>query len=243
MQQFDCSYHNWFEGKNIEGVGEERCLLLAVDDAKGTITDAKLADNEGVVAVFGFWGGYFEEKGLPISVYLDKFSTYKVSHKNAVDNKDLITQLERAMKQLDVRVIHANSPQAKGRVEKMNNTLQRRLVKEMRLANINTIAEANKFLKEVFIPKFNAQFGVIAKKKNDLHRKLNQNQRSELKRILSIQSERSVNNDYTVRFKNCYYQLWEVQPTTIYKKDKVTIEEHLDGELKISIRDKYLDYF
>lgn len=243
MQQFDGSYHNWFESRNIEEVGKEQCLLLAVDDAKGTITNVEFADNEGVEAVFCFWDAYFKKNGLPISIYLDKFSTYKINHKNAVDNKDLMTQFERAMKQLDVRVIHANSPQAKGRVEKMNNTLQRRLVKEMRLAGINTIAEANKYLKEVFISKFNAQFGAMAKKKNDLHRELDEKRMSELKKILSVQSERNVNNDYTIRFKNGYYQLRETQPTIVCKKDKVTIEEHLNGELKIAIREKYLDYF
>lgn len=243
MQQFDGSYHNWFEGRNIEELGEEQCLLLSVDDAKGIITQAEFHKNEGIEAVFKFWNEYFKEIGLPISIYLDKFSTYKVNHKNAVDNKELMTQFERAMNQLNIRVIHANSPQAKGRVEKMNGTLQRRLVKEMRLANINTMVEANKYLKEVFIPKFNTQFGVIAKKKNNLHRKLNEQQKIELKKILSIQSERSINNDYTIRFKNNYYQLEEVQSTTVYKRDKVVIEEHLDGSLKIALRDKYLDYF
>lgn len=97
MQQFDGSYHNWFEGRNIEELGEEQCLLLSVDDAKGTITHAEFAKNEGVEAVFKFWDGYFKEKGLPLSIYLDKFSTYKVNHKNAVDNKELMTQFERAM--------------------------------------------------------------------------------------------------------------------------------------------------
>lgn len=243
MQQFDGSYHNWFEGRNVKELDKEQCLLLSVDDAKGTITQAEFAKNEGVEAVFRFWDGYFKEKGLPISIYLDKFSTYKVNHKNAVDNEKLMTQFERAMNQLNVRVIHANSPQAKGRVEKMNGTLQRRLVKEMRLANINTITGANNYLREIFIPKFNNQFGVVAKKKTNLHRKLDEKQTSELKRILSIQSERSVKNDYTIRFKNNYYQLREMQPITVCKRDKVIIEEHLNGDLKIAMRNKYLNYF
>ncbi len=243
MQQFDGSYHNWFEGRNIKEVDEEQCLLLSVDDAKGTITHAKFDKNEGVVAVFSFWKEYFEEHGLPMAIYLDKFSTYKINHKNAVDNKDLMTQFERAMNQLGIRVIHANSPQAKGRVERMNSTLQRRLVKEMRLANINTIAEANRYLKEIFIPKFNAQFGVVAKRKANLHKKLNKEQRSSLGQIMSIHSERVVNNDYTVRFKTKYYQLQEVQPVTVYKKNRVAMEEHLSGELKICLRNKYLNYF
>jgi len=242
MEQFDGSYHNWFEGRNEEELGLEQCLLVSVDDADGKITKAQFTDNEGVYAVFGFWKEYSGEKGLPLAIYLDKFSTYKVNHKNAVDNKDLMTQFERAMKQLDVRVIHANTPQAKGRVEKMNGTLQRRLVKELRLNNISTITDANKFLKEVFIPKFNKQFAVVPKKNADLHRRLNDKQIAELPKVFSVQSERRVNNDYTVRFKNNYYQLNKIQSTTVYKKEKLTIEEHLSGEIKIAVRNKYLDY-
>jgi hypothetical protein len=243
MEQFDGSYHNWFEGRNESEVGLEQCLLLSVDDAKGSITGARFEYNEGVVPVFKFWKEYLEAKGAPIAIYLDKFSTYKVNHKNAVDNKELMTQFERAMKQLNVRVIHAHSPQAKGRVEKMNGTLQRRLVKEMRLAKINTLAKANVYLEEVFIPKFNKQFAVVPKKSADLHRKLDERKIKELDKIFSVQFERTINNDYTIRFKSNYYQLTEVQPTTVYKKDKVIIEEHLSGEVKIALRDKYLDYF
>ena len=243
MQQFDGSYHNWFESRNETVVGLEQCLLLSVDDATSKITGAKFEDNESVEAVFRFWKGYFEANGLPISIYLDKFSTYKVNHKNAVDNKELMTQFERAMNQLGVKVIHANSPEAKGRVEKMNGTLQRRLVKELRLRNINTIFEANKFLQEVFIPKFNRQFAVEPKKKNNLHRKVDDKKTVELDKILSIQSERRVSNDYTVQFKNQYFQLTKTQPTAVYKKDQIIIEEHLSGEIKISTRNHYLNYF
>ena len=125
----------------------------------------------------------------------------------------------------------------------MNGTLQRRLVKEMRLNKIDTIEAANIFLKEIFIPKFNSQFAVIPKKKNDLHQKLNNDEKENLNKILSIQSERTINNDYTVRFKNNYYQLTETQPATVYKKDKVIIEEHLNGEIKICNRKHYLNYF
>ncbi|MDP2633088.1 MAG: ISNCY family transposase [Candidatus Curtissbacteria bacterium] len=242
MQQFDGSYHNWFEGRNEKELGTEQCLLVAVDDANGTITGAQFETNEGVDAVFRFWREYLKARGLPISIYLDRFSTYKVNHKNAVDNKELMTQFERAMRQLDIRVIHAGTPQAKGRVEKMNGTLQRRLVKELRLAKINTITEANTFLKETFIPKFNKQFQVVAKKPNDLHRDLTDKQRNNLDKIFSIQTERRVNNDYTVRFKNNYFQLNKIQPTTVCKKDRVIIEEHLDGEIKIACGNKYLTF-
>lgn len=236
MEQFDGSYHYWLEDR-----GDELCLLLSVDDATGKITHAKFDKNEGTAAVFKFWLEYFEDHGLPVSIYLDKFSTYKINHPSAVDNKDLITQFQRAMNQVGVKPISANSPEAKGRVERMNQTLQDRLVKELRLANISTIEKANEFLK-TYIPKFNEQFAVIPKNRANLHREVSSELKKKLPRIFSIQSQRKVNNDYTIMFKNKFYQLKEKQPTTVFKKDTVTIEEHLNGDIKLNLKDHYLDY-
>jgi transposase len=139
LEQFDGSYHFWFENRFIDGNGNpiEVCLLAAIDDAKGEITKAAFAANEGVIAVFTFWKEYIKELGKPISIYLDKFSTYKINHKAAVDNKDLLTQFERCMSDLDTHLITAHSPQAKGRIERLFDTLQDRLIKELRLAKIN----------------------------------------------------------------------------------------------------------
>ena len=234
MQQFDGSYHNWFGY-------EESCLLLSVDDATGKITHAKFDYNEGVIAVFKFWLEYFNKNGLPLSIYLDKFSTYKVNHKNAVDNKDLITQFERAMNQTGGRLITAHSPEAKGRVERMNGTLQDRLVKELKLAGITTIEKANEFLKE-YIPKFNAKFAVVPNRKADLHKKLSKTIKEKLPQIFSIQDKRKVINDYTIMFENKFFQLNEKQPTTVYKKDTVIVEKHLNGDIKINLKEHYLDY-
>ena len=234
MQQFDGSYHIWFGD-------EESCLLLSVDDATGKITHAKFDYNESVVAVFKFWLEYFNKNGLPLSIYLDKFSTYKVNHKNAVDNKDLITQFERAMNQIGVKPITAHSPEAKGRVERMNGTLQDRLVKELKLAGITTIEKANEFLKE-YIPKFNAKFAVAPNRKADLHKKMNKQLLEKLPQIFSIQDKRKVMNDYTIMFENKFFQLNEKQPTTVYKKDTVIVEKHLHGEIKINLKEHYLDY-
>jgi hypothetical protein len=236
MQQFDGSYHKWLEDR-----GEESCLLLAVDDATGTITKAKLDKNEGVIAVFNFWLEYFEQHGLPCSIYLDKFSTYKINHPSAVDNKDLKTQFQRAMNQVGVKTITAHSPEAKGRVEKMNGTLQDRLVKELRLAGISSIEDANKFL-ETYIPKFNKQFAVLPKQQDNLHKTIDKSLKKQLTQIFSIQSQRKVNNDYTIMFKNQFFQLDEKQPTTVYKKDTVIIEEHLNGEIKINLKGHCLNY-
>lgn len=234
MDQFDGSYHHWF-GE------EESCLLLSVDDATGKITHAKFDTNESVVAVFKFWTEYFEKNGLPISIYLDKFSTYKVNHKNAADNKDMITQFERATNQIGVKLIKANSPQAKGRIERMNKTLQDRLVKELRLANISTMEKANEFFKE-YIPKFNAKFSVVPSRRANLHKPLNKTIRAKLPQIFSVQDQRKIMNDYTIRFETMFYQLNETQPTTVYKKDLVVVERHLNGEIKINLKGHYLNY-
>jgi transposase len=236
MQQFDGSYHHWLENRC-----GELCLLLSIDDATGKITHAKFDYNEGVMAVFKFWTEYFDKNGLPVSIYLDKFSTYKVNHKNAVDNTELKTQFERAMRQAGVEPITAHSPEAKGRVERVFGTLQDRLVKEMRLAGIATIEEANKFLEE-YIPKFNARFSVVPNRKANLHRNVNSQLKEKLPQVFSRQSRRMVHNDYTVMFENKYFQLNKEQPTTVYKKDAVIIEEHLDGNIKINHDGHYLNY-
>lgn len=235
MQQFDGSYHDWFEN------GGEACLLASIDDATGKITHAKFDLNEGVEAVFKFWLEYFKKNGLPVSIYLDKFSTYKINHPSAVDNKELKTQFERAMNQVGVRPITAHSAEAKGRVERLFETLQDRLIKEMRLKKIKTIEEANKFL-EKYILKFNEKFAVVPSQKGNLHRSINKELKIKLPQIFSQQSSRKVQNDYTIMFRNQYFQLEEKQPISVYKKDMVIIEKHLDGQIKINLKDYYLNY-
>ncbi len=236
LVQFDGSYHDWFED------GGEECLLAAIDDATGIISHAVFEDNEGVRAVFRFWRAYVEELGRPIAIYLDKFSTYKVNHKNAVDNKEFMTQFERAMKELGVQVICANSPEAKGRVERLFGTLQDRMVKEMRQVDIKKRDEANQFIREQYIPDHNKRFSVPAKNTNDAHRPLSDDLRTKLSSIFSIQSKRKVNNDYTIQFKNQWYQLEAEQETSVYKRDEVIIEERLDDTVHIRIKNTYLEY-
>lgn len=236
MGQFDGSYHKWLEDR-----APECCLLANIDDATGKVT-LKFDTNEAIGPVFSFWKEYVEKKGKPSSIYLDKFSTYKINHPSAVDNKDLITQFERAVATLGIKLIVAHSPQAKGRVERLFETLQDRLVKELRLRNICTIAEANKFLKEEYEEIFNNQFSVIPKKENNLHLPLTKNEQKNLDAIFSIHSKRIVRNDYTIQFKKQWIQLSQVQPTGVYKKDMILIEERLNGTLYLSLNDKYLNY-
>lgn len=239
MVQFDGSYEHWFEDRNGTG---ELCLLAAIDDATGQIVEARFTKNEGVLPVFGFWRQYLEKHGKPRTIYLDKFSTYQMGQKAAVENHDLKTQFQRAMTELRIEPIFANSPQAKGRVERLFNTLQDRLIKEMRLLNLETIEEANLFLKKVFIPQFNKKFSVQPINEANLHSPLTFKEQNGLNSILSRQTKRTVQNDFTISFKNQWYQLTKDQPATICKKDEVIVEEHLDNSIYLRLRGKHLNY-
>jgi len=237
MQQFDGSYHDWFEGR-----APECCLLASIDDATGMITKIKFAENEGVLPVFDFWQEYLTLHGKPRSIYLDKFSTYKMNQRVAIENHETLTQFQRAMRAFGVDVITAHSPQAKGRVERLFHTLQDRLVKELRLAGISDMAAANRLVAETFLPAFNEKFQVEAKSKINLHRKLTAAEKKQLPSILSKHTERTIQNDFTFSFNNQWYQLTRCQPVTICRKDRVIVEEHTDGETKIQLRGKYLNF-
>jgi transposase len=238
MEQFDGSYHSWFEDR-----AESCCLLASIDDATGIPTKLKFVHWEGVREAFDFWKGYLLKHGKPLSIYLDRHSTYKQNQKSVFDDPKALTQFQRAMERdLEIKIIHAHSPQAKGRIEIRFNNFQDRLVKELRLAGISTIPEANRFVEEVFIPKFSEKFGVLPQKKGDLHRPLTDYEKENLDRIFSIQESRFVNNDFTVRYKGKWFQLLENQPVLVRKKERVQIEERISGQIFISLRGKYLNY-
>jgi hypothetical protein len=166
-----------------------------------------------------------------------------MNHKLAKDNPDTLTQFERAMeKDLGIEIIRAHSPEAKGRVEKLFKTLQDRLIKELRLKDISTIAEANKFLEEEFLPKFNAKFMVEPRSDADLHKPLSKKEKDNLDSIFSRQDERVVKNDFTISHKKNCYQLEKIQPVTICKQDVVTVEERMDGTINFRLRGKHLNY-
>jgi len=237
MQQFDGSYEHWFEGRC-----PECCLLASIDDATGKVPAAKFADDEGTMPVFDFWQEYFLNHGKPRSIYLDRLRTYYNNHPAALGDEEMLTQFQRAMKELAVETIVAHSPQAKGRVEKLFKTFQDRLIKEMRLRNISDMPAANRFLKEEFLPWFNNKYSVQPRRKSNLHRQLSQQEKRQLPAILSRQSQRTVQNDFTIRFNNQWYQLSKEQPATIRPKERVLLEERTDGSLHIRLRDKCLNY-
>ena len=236
MIQYDGSYEYWFEDR-----GEKCCLLAGIDDANSEVW-ARFDEHEGVWPTFSFWREYINRFGKPISIYVDKFSTYSMNHKLAKENPDTLTQFERAMRELNIEPINANSPQAKGRVERLFRTLQDRLIKELRLNNISTVKEANEFLEKIFLPRFNAKFMVVARSKTNLHKKLNKQEEKKLDSVFSRQCKKVVMNDFTISHKKNCYQLEKIQPVTICKRDKVTIEERMDKSIKIRLRGKYLNH-
>ena len=234
MQQYDGSYHNWFEGRLHDALGQTitlNCLLASIDDATGQITQARFAPNEGTEATFIFWQEYMETWGKPVSIYLDKGTTYKNNpRKNAVTVLEL-TQFQRACQQIGVNLIHAHSPQAKGRIERLFQTLQDRLVKELRLQNISTIAEANIFLTKIFVPWFNKKFGVVARKKINLHTTLSVKELMQLPDIMSVHHNRSIMNDYTVMHDGRLYQVDPKQPALVRIGDRLTVQTRTDGQI------------
>ena len=236
MLQFDGSYHYWVENR-----GPEWCLLAAIDDATGIPVKAAFDFNEGIFPVFQFWKEYVEKHGKPHSIYLDKFSTYKMNQRTAIENHDTETQFQRAMRQLGIEPITAHSPQAKGRIERLFNTFQDRLVKEMRLKNISAIDQANQFLKEEFLPSYKVKYAVEPASKANLHQPLSLKERSRIDSIFSKQAARVVKNDFTISFNNQWYQLAKDQPATVRKQDAVLVEEWLGGSIHFAIREKYLN--
>jgi hypothetical protein len=240
MIQYDWSYHLWFEGRNGT---EYQCLLVAVDDANWEVT-AKFAKNEWLIETFRFWKEYILKNWKPKSIYLDKFSTYKINYPNATDDKQLPTQFWRACNSLNIDVIFANTPQAKWRVERMNGTLQDRLVKALREENISDIETANKYLNDIFLPDFNKHFMVEPKAHSNLHLKLRDDEIENLDQIFAEHKQRKIANDFTIKFNNEYYQLFRFDGCgyTIKPWAHIDVEIHLDGSIKIARFGKYLTF-
>lgn len=238
MQQYDGSPHDWFEGRS------PKCTLLAaIDDATGQITHARFAFDEGVKNTFIFWQEYLAAHGKPLNIYLDRYSTYKINKQEQIDDPEKLTQFQRAMeKDLSISIIHALSPEAKGRIERLFGTLQSRLPKELRLVKINSLDEANRFLKEAFLPQFNQRFAVVAQKQGNLHRPVRPEEIHRLSSIFSVQTPRTVNNDFTISFRGLWYQLRAEQPMLVLKKDTIVMEEHLDGSVWIRKGKHYLNF-
>lgn len=226
MVQLDGSPHDWFEGR------ASKCTLLVfIDDATSWIVHMALTTGETTENAMRELQTYVKTAGRPLSLYVDFGSVFSVNTSNPDRNK--ITQFKRACNELDIEIIHARSPQAKGRVERSNQTHQDRLIKELRLANISTLEQANCFIRDVYLPKHNALYAVAAAKDGDVHRPIDG---FDLTSIFCIKVQRIIQNDFTLQYNKRILQLNSNQRAVVRPKELVTISKHLDGSLSLSIR-------
>lgn len=230
LVQLDGSPHDWFEGR-----GPECVLLIFIDDATSRILYGEFIPVESTLHLMRTAKVYLRQSGRPVALYVDKDSIYNINREASVD-EDLrgdgpITQFTRAMGELGIEVILANSPQAKGRVERGFDTHQDRLVKELRLRGICNIPDANAYLWGEYIGEHNNRFAVEPASPTNAHRPLLE--LHDLKAILSIQEDRQVSNDFVVRYKNRFFQLGPKQPVRVCRKAKVRVQERLDGTIRL----------
>jgi transposase len=232
LVQLDGSHHEWFEGRG------PACVLMAyIDDATNTVAGRFYA-YEGTWPALDSLKRYIRQYGIPQGVYLDKHTTYKSWAQPTIEeeltDQPPRSQFEQCVAPLGIAVIHANSPQAKGRVERLFKTLQDRLVRELRLAGIASVAEANAFLTR-YLPQYNRRFRKAAASAADLHRPAPSSRA--LDRLLCLKEERTVKNDFTIAYHGVLYQL-----TQATRAKQVTVEERLDGTLHLTYRGHELRY-
>ena len=231
--QVDGSPHAWFEER-----GEKCNLLVFIDDATGRLMELYFAPGETTFSYFAATERYLTRYGKPAAIYSDKNSIFKVNIKNALTGSGM-TQFGRAMKELDIEIICANTPQAKGRVERAIQILQDRLVKEMRLRNISSIAAANKYAAE-FMADYNARFAVEPKSSHNVHRSLLPNE--DLARIFTLQEQRILSKNLTLQYKKVVYQIQTSRPSYAMRKAAVTVYEDSQGEINILYKGHPLEY-
>jgi hypothetical protein len=238
LVQLDGSTHDWFESR-----GPRCVLIIYIDDATSKILYGEFVKVEDTPTLMRATQNYLKRCGRPVAFYVDSDSIYKVNKPakyEGLSPDDPMTQFTRAMGELGVEVICANSPQAKGRVERGFGTHQDRLVKELRLRGISAITQANLYLWEHYIPDHNRRFAVAPATPTDAHRQLLATHR--LDQTLSLRAERTIMNDYTVRHNNKFFQVLEHQSVRLKPGNKVEVEERLDGSRHLRFKGSYLNF-
>ena len=235
MVQLDGSHHVWLEER-----GPKLVLMGLVDDARNRFY-GRFYEYEGVFPAMDVLRGYIRHYGLPRSLYVDKHSTYKTvrhpSEDEMLRGEEASTQFERAAQELGIKIIHAHSPQAKGRIERAFGTLQDRLVKEMRLAGISTLEEANRFL-EGYLPRFNAQFEREPREAEDLHRPLPKGLK--LEEIFCLKAVRTILDGYVICRKGKRFAIQEPRRRMLGRP--ATVMLHFDGRMVIRFEGRDLAY-
>lgn len=232
LVQLDGSHHDWLEGRG------PRCVLMAyIDDASSRVS-ARLYAYEGTIPAMDSFRRYIQRYGIPLAVYADKHTTYRSPAEPTIAEQLAgvapTSQFGRALGELGVELIPAHSPQAKGRIERLFKTLQDRLIKDMRLAGIATLADANRFL-PAWLSRYNRRFAVLPAQAADLHRPRPAAQ--ELDRVLCCKATRVLRRDWTVAHHGQLYQVH-----TNVRATHLQVEERLDGSLRITHHGRALAY-
>jgi hypothetical protein len=229
LMQMDGSDHDWFEGRS------ERCVLMVMIDDATNFTFARFYRRETLEAAFDIFERWVRARGLPRALYVDRAGIYRSDREpngqELLEGRKPLTQFGRAMKELGVELILANSPQAKGRVERRNGLLQDRLVKEMRLAGIDTMQGGNAFLDKTFLAELNARYNLAARDPADAHRAVEPG--TNLAEVLCEQELRVVGRDWCVRWENAYLQIGVEHEKLALPGKKVVVKHKRDGTLAV----------
>ena len=233
LVQIDGSPHDWFEGR-----APACSLLVFIDDATGRLGQLSFVQSESFFSYAQAARAYFEQHGKPFTFYSDKHGIFRVNQP-ASGTTPALTQFGRAMQQLDIQIICAHTPQAKGRVERAIQTLQDRLPKELRLRNISSWQDGNAFLPE-FIHDFNRRFAVQPRSDLDAHRPLSN--QDDLDQILTWQETRILSKNLTIQFRNTVYQIQTNRPTYALRHAPVTVCLDAQDNLAILYKGNPLDH-
>jgi len=231
--QVDGSPHDWFEGR-----APACTLLVFIDDATGRLGQLLFVESESFFSYCQAAEGYFTRYGKPAAFYSDKHGIFRVNQASAGQESGL-TQFGRAMQELDIQIICANTPQAKGRVERAIQTLQDRLPKELRLRGISSWEAGNAYLPE-FSEDFNRRFAVQPRSPHDAHRPLTA--QDNLARTLTWQETRILSKNLTLQFQKIVYQIQTERPTYAMRHAAVTVCLDAQGNVTIAYKGKPLDY-
>jgi transposase len=225
LVQIDGSDHAWFEDR-----GPKCTLLVYIDDATGKLLELWFVPDETFFGYAEACRHYFERYGKPVAFYSDKHGIFRVNQPRPLGLTPGLTQFGRAMQDLDIQILCASTPQAKGRIERANQTLQDRLVKELRLLGISDIDRANAFLPE-FCQDFNRRFAVLPRSTHDAHRSLRKADHLEI--ILSHQETRTLSKNLTLQYNQTIYQIQSKRPDYTLRNAQVTVCENAKGEITI----------
>lgn len=236
LVQLDGSFHAWFEERGPRG-----CLMNMVDDATGT-TSSRMGEQETIWTAAGVLRGWIEKYGVPRALYTDWKNVYKrePTERERLQGKAPTTEFGRMCERLEIRIIAASSPQAKGRVERNNGVHQDRLVKKLRRKEIQSYEATNEYLELEYLPEHNQRFGREAARPENYHVKTPS--AAKLREVFRLETERWVSNDWVVQYRGHFLQLKPQSKRYGPTKAKAIVCEWEDGAVEVHYRGKRTEY-